>query len=441
MTLRVNTQQARAVALPTFHPAQLDLFYGTLSHRFVAARCGRRWGKTDLGKIIVGDDMIRGHTVGWFAPDYKRLVEAQAELVALLGPIKGSSNKVEGTFRALTGGRIDFWTLEDEHAGRSRKYHRVIVDEGAFTKNTQMMKTWEKAIKPTLLDYGGKALVLSNTNGVDPENFLYQICHEARYGFAQFHAPTHSNPHLPQEELDKLITDNDPLVYQQEYLADFVDWSGIAFFALGKLLVNDKPVEYPTICDAVYAVIDSAVKTGKDNDGTGVVFYALSRYGNAPIPLVVLDWDLAQVEGGSLITWLPKVYERLAELAKQCRARRGSLGAFIEDKTSGSILLQQTRHSSWPKDRLAHPIESKLTAMGKDERAIAASPHVYQGKVKFSNVAFDKVTTYKGTTRNQLQGQVVGFRVGDKDAAKRADDLLDCFTYGVVIGLGNNEGM
>jgi len=438
---RVDVTQTRRVELPTFHPSQLDLFYETLRHRFVVARCGRRWGKTDEAKIIVGDDMCQGRTVGWFAPDYKRLVEAQAELVALLTPIKGSSNKVEGTFRAVTGGRIDFWTLEDEHAGRSRKYHRVIIDEGAFTKNTQMMKTWEKAIKPTLLDYGGKALVLSNTNGIDPENFLYQICHEARYGFEQFHAPTHSNPHLPQEELDKLITDNDPLVYQQEYLADFVDWSGIAFFALGRLLVNDLPVAYPKVCDAVFAVVDSAVKTGKENDGTGVVFYALTRHGGSPYPLVVLDWDLTQVEGGSLINWLPGVYKRLDELAAVCRPRRGNLGAFIEDKTSGTILLQQTRHQSWPKNRLAHAIDSKLTAMGKDERAITASPHVYQGKVKFSDVAFNKVTTYKGTTRNHLQGQVVGFRVGDKDAAKRADDLLDCFTYGTVIALGNNAGM
>jgi hypothetical protein len=37
-----------------------------------------------------------------------------------------------------------------------------------------------------------------------------------------------------------------------------------------------------------------------------------------------------------------------------------------------------------------------------------------------------------------MLGQVMGFRVGDTE--DRADDLLDCFTYGVVIGLGNYEG-
>jgi len=30
--------------------------------------------------------------------------------------------------------------------------------------------------------------------------------------------------------------DNDPLIYAQEYLAEFVDWSGVAFFSTEKLL-------------------------------------------------------------------------------------------------------------------------------------------------------------------------------------------------------------
>jgi hypothetical protein len=30
--------------------------------------------------------------------------------------------------------------------------------------------------------------------------------------------------------------------------------------------------------------------------------------------------------------------------------------------------------------------------------------------------------------------------MADKDAAKREDDLLDTYCYGVVIGLGNQEG-
>jgi hypothetical protein len=38
---------------------------------------------------------------------------------------------------------------------------------------------------------------------------------------------------------------------------------------------------------------------------------------------------------------MPMVFDRLEELARLCQARHGSLGAFIEDKNTGTILLQQ----------------------------------------------------------------------------------------------------
>ncbi len=99
------------------------------------------------------------------------------------------------------------------------------------------------------------------------------------------------------------------------------------------------------------------------------------------------------------------------------------------------VLLQQAARRGWP----ATPIDSKLTKLGKDERAISVSGYVYRGMVKLSRKAFDKVMTYKETTRNHLLGQVVGFRIGSKNE-QREDDLLDCFCYGVAIAFGNDEG-
>ena len=52
-----------------------------------------------------------------------------------------------------------------------------------------------------------------------------------------------------------------------------------------------------------------------------------------PHRLVILDWDVSQIEGALLETWLPTVFQQLEHLARKCRARMGSLGAMIEDKT------------------------------------------------------------------------------------------------------------
>ena len=57
------------------------------------------------------------------------------------------------------------------------------------------------------------------------------------------------------EFLDDLKTGNDPLVYAQEYLAEFVDWAGVGFFARDKLLDNGQPVPYPVRCDGVFCLL------------------------------------------------------------------------------------------------------------------------------------------------------------------------------------------
>ena len=436
---------ASRVDLPILHEDQVRAYLKP--GRFKAVRCGRRWGKTALGLVLACDAAVKRRTVGWFAPDYKIETPAYNEIVDVLDPVKKSGSKIEGLIRTTTGGRLDFWTLDNERAGRSRFYHRVIIDEAAFTK-PNMMDIWEQSIKPTLLDYGGDAWVLSNTNGNDPENFFWRICNQPEHGFVEYHAPTSGNPFLPirmpgeteeahavrrLEVMEALKRDNPPLVFQQEYLAEFVDWSGAAFFDLSKLLSGGEPLPFPSICDAVFAVIDTAVKTGKDNDGTAVVYWASGKM--LKQPLVILDWDVLQIEGALLETWLPNVFMQLEEYARRCKAQFGSLGVWIEDKASGSILIQQAQRRGWN----ARAIDSKLTAMGKDERAISVSGFVHRGEVKISRAARDKVVNYKGTTRNHLTGQISGFRIGDKDAAKRQDDLLDDFCYGILATFGMPE--
>ena len=440
-----SPQNEIVVTLPTLHRDQVKAYY--LPGKRKAIRCGRRWGKTEFAKTIGCDATVRGQSVGWFAPDYKIQSEAYNEMVDILAPVVASQNANAGVIRTVTGGRMDFWTLENERAGRSRRYHQVIIDEAAFTK-PNMMSIWELSIEPTLLDYNGDCLVLSNTNGNDIENFFWQICNEPRHGFVNYHAPTSANPLLPlirpnetrgewllrrQEMLDGLVRDHPPLVYQQEYLAEFVDWSGVAFFSLAKMLLNEQPVDYPAICDTIVAVVDTATKTGKENDGTAVIFAALSTYTGQP-SLVILDWDYQQIEGAMLEKWMPWIFRRCEELSDECHARFGVAGTWIEDKNSGMVLLQQGENRGWP----TRAIESKLTAMGKVERAIDVSGYVYQELVKFSQAAFDKTLMYKGTTRNHLVSQVVGFRPGNKDPVD--DDLLDVFCYGLMLTLGEQSG-
>ena len=205
----------------------------------------------------------KGRNAPGLLPQHMTWSEVYLDLTQMLRPIVDTSSRTPPVIRLSNGGRIDFWSLENPIAGRGRRYRRIVIDEAAFTKDgdnrsdDSMMALWEKGIKPTLFDYGGEALVCSNSAGRNPDNFFYNICTDPQYGFHEFHATTMDNPLLPKragnESVDDwrarrarfhedLRKDNDPLVYAQEYTAEFVDWSGVAFFSREKLLVENRPV-------------------------------------------------------------------------------------------------------------------------------------------------------------------------------------------------------
>lgn len=420
------------ITLPKLHPGQVAA--NALVARRKAVRCGRRWGKSEYGIHKACHYASKGWPVGWFTPDMKTRDEVYDGIVDTLEPMLKRSSSVKGLIKTLVGGGIDFWTLDNKRAGRSRKYKLVIIDEAAFTKDTEMMQIWEQSIEPTLLDYQGDALIMSNTNGVSKENFFWRICNEPEHGFIEYHAPTIQNPFMPAEEIEALRLRKHPLVFKQEYEAEFVDFSGVQFFDREKMLVYGAGVPYPTKCDSVFAVIDTASKTGMQHDATGVTYFARNRY--LDHPLVVLDWDIVQIQADLLSNWMPGVYARLEMLARQCGAREGSLGSFIEDQNSGVMLNQTAVRMGWGN----RPISGELTSRGKDGRAIACSEYVYQGMVKISDFAHNKTAVHKERSMNHWEEQVFGFRIGDPDAAKRADDLLDTCTYGILLALGDQQG-
>jgi hypothetical protein len=213
-----------------------------------------------------------------------------------------------------------------------------------------------------------------------------------------------------------------------------------AFFSEGSLLVNGLALpDMPLPVDVVFATIDTALKTGLQHDGVGVIYWGYSRrrstqYGKPA--LFILDWDLKQIEGGMLAEWLPGVFATLQGLAKECKAIKGSIGAYIEDKVSGTVLIQQARHR---KLGPVWPIDSKFTSIGKSARAASIDMHVHAEDVKMCQRAYDRTVSYHGDEKNHLLSQVLDFNPMAEEDAKE-DDLLDCFCYGIAVTLGNTKG-
>jgi len=435
------------IHLPALHEGQIAIYRKGMKVRYNVVRCGRRWGKTFMLSTMAsscalhsfplpGLARMSGGRVGIFTAEYRQYQEIFDKLVELLEPLIKTKSRSEKRILLKNGGKIDFWVTNDNKlAGRGREYNLVLCDEAAFTKVREMLQeVWPKSIKPTLLTTGGSAWVFSTPDGIDDDNFFYALCNDKKMGFLEHYAPTSSNPYVPPEELEKERLSCDPRVFRQEFLAEFVDWSENALLDLEKLLVDGLPIEPPTHCDTVFAVMDTALKGGTEHDGTGIIYFAYEETYHEP-RLTILDWDVWQIDAALVEVSMPGVFARLEDLSRQCGARHGSQGLYIEDAQMGAILLQKAQTQGWQ----THPISSILTAKGKDERAVLGSSPHYLGKCKITRYAYDKVVQFKQKSANHLIKQVGAFHLADKAAHKRADDLLDCYLYGLLLAFGDER--
>jgi hypothetical protein len=187
--------------------------------RFNVLCCGRRWGKSALAVNLLSEVAIEGHPVGYFTPTYKLLDGTYTECVNTLEPIIRRKNEHQ-FIELITGGRIEFWTLENELAGRSRKYKRVIMDEAAFVKN--LWKLWTESIRATLTDLEGDAWMLSTPRGKN-DFFKFFIKGKDRLDerWMSWQKSTYTNPFINPLEIDDAKADLPELAFAQEYLAEF----------------------------------------------------------------------------------------------------------------------------------------------------------------------------------------------------------------------------
>lgn len=189
------------------------------AQRFNVLCCGRRWGKSALAVNLLSEPAIEGYPVGYFTPTYKLLDGTYKECVNALEPIIRRKNEHQ-FIELITGGRIEFWTLENELAGRSRKYKRVIIDEAAFVKS--LWKMWTESIRATLTDMEGDAWMLSTPRG---KNDFFKFFTKGRDAqdsrWMSWQKSTYTNPYIKHSEIDDAKADLPELAFNQEYLAEF----------------------------------------------------------------------------------------------------------------------------------------------------------------------------------------------------------------------------
>ena len=237
------------ITLPPPHPAQAEVIANSALNNVLAN--GRRWGKTHLAIDRATGYLVRGDPVGWYSPTYKLLNDAWREAKFLWYHAIASKNEQEKRIELITGGVIEFWSLEDPDASRGRMYARAFIDEAAHARHLKY--AWENVISAALLDYGGGADFFSTPNG---KNYFYKLFmrgkdRETYPDWACWQFPTSANPFIDPEYVEQRRLELPEMVFAQEHLAEFIEGEGAVF-------------------RNIQACINAPVTTKRDHKGHGI---------------------------------------------------------------------------------------------------------------------------------------------------------------------------
>lgn len=198
------------------------------SQRFNVLKIGRRWGKTTLAvHELIPQLALDGKPVAYFAPTYGDLHDVWHETRMILSPIISEKNEQQKQMRLITGGVIDFWSMDNPDSGRGRKYARVVVDEAE--KAPKFKDAWQNTILPTLIDYGGDAWILSTPKFGD--TYFKRLFTDGKNlkDWSSFNLSTYENPTINPDEIEIVRNSMDELSFRCEILAEDVDITRNAF--------------------------------------------------------------------------------------------------------------------------------------------------------------------------------------------------------------------
>jgi len=274
---------AKTTIKPHLHPGQLEVHRDPSRFKVLAA--GRRWGKTRLGVNECVGVAIEGKRAWWVSPSYRTSEVGWRPLRQLSRKIPGTEIRLADRMVLFPGGGfVAIRSADNPDSLRGEGLDFVVMDECAFMQP----EAWSEAIRPALSDRLGKALFISTPRG---RNFFWDL-----YGrggvdpdWASFTYPTSANPYIQPSEIEAARAELPEIIFNQEYLAEFVDSEGAVFRRVHDAAILqplEQPLEghqYSAGVD-VAASVDYTVITVLDVNTREMV--ALDRFNRVDYPVL-----------------------------------------------------------------------------------------------------------------------------------------------------------
>jgi len=214
------------------HTKQKEIIDSILNgkEKFHVAAIGRQFGKSLLGMNLM---LYWGINNGpckilWVSPVYSQTNKGHKELysaIAESGLVK-SNNFSDNSLTLKNGTEIYFRSAERYDAIRGMTMDYGVLDECAFMKTD----AWGEAIRPVFAVRGKKILFISTPKS---KNWFYEIfqlglsSEHPRY--KSYTGSSYDTPYIAKEEIEDAQKTLPKAIFEQEYLATFIDNGGEVF--------------------------------------------------------------------------------------------------------------------------------------------------------------------------------------------------------------------
>lgn len=210
------------------------------SSRFRVVAAGRRFGKSFLSlNEIAKFARHPNQRVLYVAPTYrqaKTVIWDEMKTQFTQRRWVKKINESDLSVRLVNNSLITIRSSDNYDSLRGGKYDFIVLDECADIDP----QAWFSVLRPTLSDTGGHALFIGSPKG---RNYFYDLWLQAGAvdDWSSFQYTTLDGGNVPPEEVEAAKRDMDQRTFEQEYLAQFVNYAGVIFYALSEENIQQHP--------------------------------------------------------------------------------------------------------------------------------------------------------------------------------------------------------
>jgi hypothetical protein len=208
--------------------------------RFIVCAAGRRFGKSFASiAYLAKHARFPNRKCMYVAPTFsmcKQIIWEDLKALLLEKKWIKKINESELTITLINGSTIFLRSADSPDRIRGIGVDACVIDEAADIP--RLNETWQAIIRPTLSDREGHALIIGSPKG---RNFFYDMWNSKENDWQSLQYTTLEGGNVSAEEIESAKRDLDERTFKQEYMAEWIDFTGLIYYNMNDDNIVQRP--------------------------------------------------------------------------------------------------------------------------------------------------------------------------------------------------------